>query len=50
MNDDGKIPSKGKKLTRYVMTGPGSLEQSFERKIGMESRGHCLLSVAEMSL
>ena len=38
LNDDGKIPSKRE------------TEKSFKQKVGMESRGHCLLSEAEMSL
>ena len=50
LNDDGKIPSERERLTRFVMIGPSSLKQSFRRKVGMESRGHCLLSEAEMSL
>ena len=50
LNDDGKIPSERERLTRFVMIGTSSLKQSFKRKIGMESRGHCLLSEAEMSL
>ena len=50
LNDDGKIPSERERLTRLVMIGPSSLKQSFKRKVGMESRGHCLLSEAEMSL
>ena len=44
LNDDGKIPSERERLTRFVMIGPSSLKQSFKRKVGMESRGHCLLS------
>ena len=50
LNDDGKIPSERERLTRFVMIGPSSLKQSFRRKVGIESRGHCLLSEAEMSL
>ena len=50
LNVDGKIPSERDRLTRFVMIGPSSLKQSFRRKVGMESRGHCLLSEAEMSL
>ena len=50
LNDDGKIPSERERLTRFVMIGPSSLKQSFRRKVGMESRGHCLLSEEEMSL
>ena len=50
LNDDGKFPSERERLTRFVMIGPSSLKQSFKRKVGMESRGHCLLSGAEMSL
>ena len=54
LNVDGKIPSERERererLTRFVMIGPSSLKQSFRRKVGMESRGHCLLSEAEMSL
>ena len=36
-------------LTRVVMIEPSSLKQSFKRKFGMESRGHCSLSEAELS-
>ena len=43
LNDDGKIPSERERLTRFVMIGPSSLKQSFRRKVGMESMGHCLL-------
>ena len=50
LNDDGKIPSERERLTRFVMIGPSSLKQSFRRKVGMESRGHCLFSEEEMSL
>ena len=50
MNDDGKIISERERLTRLVMIIPSSLKQSFKRKSGMESRGQCLLSEAEMSL
>ena len=50
LNDHGKIPSERERLTRLVMIGPSSLKQSFKREVGMESRGHCLLSEAEMSL
>ena len=50
LNDDGKIPSERERFTRFVMIRPSSLKQSFKREVGMESRGHCLLSEAEMSL
>ena len=50
LNDDGKIPSERERLTRLVMIGSSSLKKSFKRKVGIESRGHCLLSEAEMSL
>ena len=50
LNDDGNIPSERERLTRSVMIGPSSLKQSFRRKVEMESRGHCSLSEAEMSL
>ena len=43
LNDDGKIPSERERLTRFVMIGPSSLKQSFRRKVGMESRGHCFI-------
>ena len=43
LNDDGKISSERERLTRFVMIGPSSLKQSFKRKVGMESREHCLL-------
>ena len=36
-----KFPSERERLTRFVMIGPSSLKQSFKRKVGMESRGHC---------
>ena len=48
LNDDGKIPSERKRLIRLVMIGPSSLKQIFKEKVGMESRGHCLLSEAEI--
>ena len=32
------------------MIGQSSMKQSFKRKVGMESRGHCSLSEAKMSL
>ena len=50
LNDDGRIHSERERLTRLVMIGPSSLKQSFKRKVWMESRGHCLLSKAGMSL
>jgi len=50
LNDDGKIPSGRERLTRFVMIEPSLLKQSLKRKVVMESRGHCLLSEAEMSL
>ena len=50
LNDDGNIPSERERLTRFVMIGPSSLKQSFRRKVGMESSGHCLFSEEEMSL
>ena len=50
LNDDGKIPSERERLTSFVMIGPSSLKQSFRRKVGMESSGHCLFSEEEMSL
>ena len=43
-NDDGKILSERERLTRFVMIGPSSLKQSFKKKVGMESRGHCFKS------
>ena len=49
LNDNGKIPPERERLKRFVMIGPSSLK-SFKRKVGMESRGHCSLSEAEMSL
>ena len=50
LNDDGKIPPERERLTRFVRIGPSSLKQSFKNKIGMQSREHCLLSEAEVSL
>ena len=50
LNDDGKIPIGRERLTRFVMIGPTSLKQSFKNKIVMESRKHCSLSEAEVSL
>ena len=51
LNDDGKIPSERERLTRFVMIAwTKFIEAEFQRKVGMESRGHCLLSEAEMSL
>ena len=50
LNDDRKIPPERERLTRFVGIGPTSLKQSFKNKIGMESREHCLLSEAEVSL
>ena len=41
LNGDGKIPSERERLTRFVRIGPSSLKQSFERKVGMETREHC---------
>ena len=50
LNDDGEIPPERERLKiRFVRIGPSSLKQSFKKKIGMESREHCLLSEAEVS-
>ena len=49
LNDDEKNSFRNK-LTRFVKIGPSSLKQSFKRKVGMESRRHCLFSEAKMSL
>ena len=50
LNDNGKIAPERERLTRFVRIGPTSLKQSFKNKIKMESREHCLLSEAEVSL
>ena len=50
LNDDDKIPSEREIDKICDDIGPSSLKQSFKKKVGMESRNHCLLSTAGMSL
>ena len=48
LSDDGKIPPKRERLTRFARIEPISLKHSFKNEIKMKSREHCLLSKAEV--